>query len=154
MKGISVQDAAVLGEKHNDTGGARLQGLLAWVLLVNAAVFILGAIQHVGIALGSFSEPRVIPAAIMETLCGVALVWGAAAAFRHTGDAWRTSLIANSVALSGVIIGMVMLAVGLVPRTATNDFYQRTILALIAVVLIVLLVDYRRVKSSVRLQGC
>ena len=107
-------------------------------MLANAGLFIFGAIQHVGIALGSFHEPVIIPAAIVEGLCAVSLVGGAAALSRRSKVGWRLALIANLVALSGVVLGIVALAVGAGPRTASNDLYHRIMLLLIAASLAVL----------------
>jgi hypothetical protein len=39
---------------------------------------------------------------------------------------WNIALIGNVVALGGVLLGMVALAAGRGPRTASNDFYHRT----------------------------
>jgi hypothetical protein len=105
--------------------------LLAWVSALNAAVFLFGAVQHAGIPFGPFREPRIIPAAFVETLCGLALTYAAAALFAHSLAARRLALISNVVALVGVVIGLVALAMGAGPRTASNDLYHRVMLALI-----------------------
>jgi hypothetical protein len=41
------------------------------------ALFFFGAVQHVGISLGRINEPKIIPAAIVETICGLFLLWAA-----------------------------------------------------------------------------
>jgi hypothetical protein len=43
------------------------------LMVANAGLFLFGAVQHAGVALGSFHEPVIIPAAIVETLCGLCL---------------------------------------------------------------------------------
>ncbi len=117
-------------------------------MIANAALFFFGAIQHTGLAVGSFREPRIIPAAIVETLCGLSLLWGSIALFRDTRTQRRTALIANFVALGGVLLGIVALAVGAGPRTASNDFYHRVMLLLIAASLLILFVGRPRLKQE------
>jgi hypothetical protein len=46
-----------------------MRTLLGILMVANAALFIFGAVQHVGVAIGPFQEPRIIPAAIVETIC-------------------------------------------------------------------------------------
>jgi hypothetical protein len=99
--------------------------LLAWVSALNAAIFLFGTVQHAGLALGPFREPRILPAALVETIYGLALAYAAVALFGRSVAARRLALISNLVALAGVIIGLVALAVGAGPRTASNDLYHR-----------------------------
>lgn len=105
-------------------------------MIANAALFFFGAVQHTGVVIGPFHEPLIIPAAIVETLCGICLLWGAISLFHKTR--WRTALVANFIALAGVVLGMVALAVAAGPRTASNDLYHRIMLSLIAAAVIVL----------------
>jgi len=106
-------------------------------MFANAALFFFGAVQHAGVAIGPFYEPRIIPAAIVETICGLSLLWGGAVVFSHSGSRWRMALITNLVALGGVLLGIAALAVGAGPRTASNDFYHRIMLVLIAASLVI-----------------
>jgi hypothetical protein len=108
------------------------------LMALNAAVFFFDAIQHVGISIGSLREPRIIPAAIVETLCGFALAWGVITLFGQRPTAWRAAVIANAFAAGGVVLGMVALAVGAGPRTPTNDLYHRIMLVLISASLLIL----------------
>jgi hypothetical protein len=119
-------------------GGGTMKILAGWLMIANAALFFFGAVQHAGVALGPFHEPRIIPAAIVETLCGLCLLWGASALLRDSAGRWRVALITNFVALGGVLLGMVSLAVGAGPRTASNDLYHRIMLLLIGASVIVL----------------
>jgi hypothetical protein len=111
---------------------------LGCVMISNAALFFFGALQHVGIAIGRFHEPRIVPAAIVESLCGLSLVWGVAAVFGHSHVEWRTTIIANLFPLGGVLLGMAALAAGRGPRTASNDLYHHIMLALIGTSLLIL----------------
>ncbi len=111
---------------------------LGLIMIANAALFLFGAVQHIGVAIGPFHEPRITPAAIVETICALALLLGAAAVLSQSMSPWRVALITNLVALAGVVMGMVALAVGAGPRTASNDLYHRIMLVLIGVSLIIL----------------
>ena len=113
---------------------------LAGVMIANAALFVFGAVQHAGLALGPFHEPTIIPAAVVETTCALALVWGAAAILRSSTKGWRTALLGNFIAFAGVLLGIAALAAGRGPRTASNDLYHRIMLVLIAVSVAILLV--------------
>lgn len=115
-----------------------MKTLLGLIMIANAGLFIFGAVQHVGIAIGPFHEPRIVPAAIVETICAIAVGWGGAAVLANSANFWRTALIANFVALAGVLLGVVALALGAGPRTASNDLYHRIMLVLIGVCLVIL----------------
>jgi hypothetical protein len=112
--------------------------LLGCVMISNAALFFFGALQHAGIAIGRFHEPRIVSATIVESLCGFSLLWGAGVVFGHSPVEWRTALIANIVPLGGVLLGMAALAAGRGPRTASNDLYHHIMLALIGASLLIL----------------
>jgi len=111
---------------------------LGCVMIANALLFFFGAVQHAGVSIGYFHEPRIIPAAIVESLCGLSLVWGVAVVFGHPPVEWRTAIIANLVPLGGVLLGMAALAVGRGPRTASNDLYHHIMLVLIGASLLIL----------------
>src|SRR6266550_1391698 len=100
-------------------------------MMANAALFIFGAVQHAGIRLGSFYEPRIIPATIVESVCAIALIGAAVAIFQRGTRAWRAGLIVNIVALCGVLLGIAALALGAGPWTRSNDLTHRFMLALI-----------------------
>lgn len=114
------------------------------LMITNAALFFFGAVQHVGFAIGPFHEPHILPAAIVESICGLFLLWGATAIFRQSASDWITALIANLVALAGVMLGMVALALGRGPRTASNDLYHHIMLVLIAGAVLILLFERKR----------
>jgi Na+-transporting NADH:ubiquinone oxidoreductase subunit NqrB len=112
----------------------------------NAALFVFGALQHAGVAIGSLHEPVIVPASVVEVLCAVALSWGAGAVLKQSLKAWRAAFIGNLVAIIGVAIGMVALAVGAGPRTTSNDLYHGIMLALATASLVILLVPAGRTE--------
>jgi len=125
-----------------------MRKLLGCVMTFNAALFFFGAIQHFGVAIGRFHEPRIIPAAVVETICGVALAWGAIRLFGYSARPWRAALIGNLVAIAGVLLGMAALAAGRGPRTASNDMYHHIMLTLAGVALLILFLARRRSNSE------
>ena len=64
----------------------------------------------------------IVPASIVEIICALALVWGAVAVLRQSPKAWRAALLGNLVAILGVAIGMVSLAVGAVREPQVMTF--------------------------------
>ena len=124
-----------------------MKTVAGWLMVANAAFFFFGAVQHAGIAVGSFHEPLITPAAIVETLCGLCLLWGAATVFRNSKTPWRTAVIMNFVALAGVLLGIAALAAGAGPRTASNDLYHRIMLLLIGTSLLILFLGRSRFKQ-------
>jgi len=122
-----------------------MRRMLIILMLGNAALFVFGAVQHAGLALGPLHEPVIIPATIVELLCALALIWGGVAVWARSGPAWTAALIGNLVAIAGVAIGMVALAVGAGPRTASNDLYHGIMLALAGASMVCLFVPAGRV---------
>ena len=102
-----------------------------------AATFFFGALLHLGarVSLGFavLDEPRILPATIVESLCGLALAACAFAVLTRRRGAWTTAVAAHAFALGGVLLGMAALAVGAGPSTELNTVYHWVILvALVA----------------------
>jgi len=112
--------------------------LLEFVMSVNAALFFFGALQHAGLAIGRFHEPRIVPAVIVEALCGLALAWGVIALASGTRFARQKAVISNLIALFGVLLGIASLALGAGPRTASNDLYHKVMLVMIGAALLLI----------------
>jgi hypothetical protein len=120
------------------------------VLMVGEAVtFLLAALLHLGIPLG-FSEPRIIPAAIVEGLCGLLLAVSAYAVVARMTWAWGAALAANLFAVAGVLLGITALALGAGPSTEANTIYHRVILGVLVVVLVLLVTPGARVALGHR----
>ncbi|HYL37700.1 MAG TPA: hypothetical protein VEV17_17425 [Bryobacteraceae bacterium] len=117
-----------------------MRTLLGSMMISNAALFLFGAVQHAGVPMGRFHEPRIIPAAMVETLCGIALACGAAWMLADSKMGWRLALITNIVALAGVLLGIAALAAGAGPRTASNDLDHRVMLGLIGASILILFI--------------
>ena len=108
------------------------------VLMVGETItFLLAALSHMGVQLPpGFSEPRIIPAAIVEGLCGVFLAVATYGVFVRKTWAWGVALAAHIFAVAGVLLGITALALGLGPSTETNTIYHRVILAVLLIVLV------------------
>lgn len=116
--------------------------LLRAIMVLLAGSFFVGAYLHTGhdLPLGftTLDEPRIGPAAAVETICGIALLAGAILAGRSRSP-HRDVTIAHAIAIAGVILGMVALAAGRGPRTESNDMYHAAVLAVMVFDLLVLL---------------
>ena len=104
--------------------------LVKILMISNSLIFFFGAVQHAGVAIGRWHEPHIVPAAIVESICGLFLLWGSVALAGPSGKGWGTELVGNLVAIGGVLLGMAALAAGRGPRTASNDLYHHIMLAL------------------------
>src|SRR5437868_5718538 len=97
--------------------GSSFDRLFAAVIrleLVAAAVtFLLAAPLHLGVRLAGLAEPRIVPAAIVESLCGVCLAVAAIGVFVRATWAWPAAITAHVVSIAGVVLGIIALAAGL-----------------------------------------
>lgn len=115
---------------------SRLRVAVATVVRVlvvfDTVTFLAASLLHLGarIPLGFtvLEEPRIVPAAIVEGLAGLALAVSAYAIFTSMTWARPVALVAQAFALSGVLLGIWALAMGGGPRTELNDLYHRLIL--------------------------
>lgn len=125
-----------------------MRTIVGLLMISNAALFVFGAVQHAGCHLGRFHEPTIIPAAIVETTCGLFLACGGVAILGDFSSGWIIALIGNLVALGGVLLGVVALAAGWGPRTASNDVYHRIMLVLIGASLLILFIAKSALQRS------
>lgn len=111
--------------------------------VIYAVTFFSGALLHLGwrIPLGFtvLAEPRIIPATVVEGLCGLALAAAAFAVFTRMRWAWTAALAAHAFALGGVLLGVTALALGAGPSTELNTIYHRVMLVALVAVLALLL---------------
>ena len=110
------------------------------LMALNMALFVFGAIQHVGVEIGHFSEPVIVPAAIVESICALSLLWSLWAVYRESPAFWRIAFTGNLIAFAGVLLGIVALAAGRGPRTVSNDNLHRAMLTLIGLSFVALFV--------------
>jgi hypothetical protein len=127
------------------TTAARFAAVLLRVELVAvAATFFVFALLHLGIQLGGIDEPFILPATIVETVCGLCMALAAVAAFAATTRAWQTAVTAHGIAIAGVLLGIFAQARGN-GGTELNTVYHRTVLAVMVVGLALLLARTGRI---------
>jgi hypothetical protein len=110
---------------------------------VYAATFFFGALLHLGVRVplgfAVVEEPVILPATIVEGLCGVALAVAAFAVLTRRELAWPIALAAHAFALGGVLLGITALALGAGPSTELNSVYHRVMVVALVAVLALLL---------------
>lgn len=113
-------------------------------MILEAVSFFAGALLHAGVTIPlgftTLDEPRIIPAAIVETICGLALLIGGITLARDQTASWDLVIGAHFVAIAGVILGIVTLAIGAGPRTRFNDVYHLIVLTTMAISLVAILI--------------
>ena len=120
---------------HRRNGIATAIGILCAVC---AATFFFGALLHLGVRVplgfAVVEEPVILPATIVEGLCGTALAIAAITVLARRNGAWTVATAAHAFALGGVLLGITALAVGAGPSTDLNTVYHRVmVVALVAV---------------------
>ena len=112
------------------------------LVVLYAITFLLGAVLHLGFAIPLgvtvLTEPIIIPAAIVESLCGLGLAISGYALFARRPWAGLATVVAHGFALAGVLLGMAALAAGRGPSTELNYAYHLTMLVLLAGGLVIL----------------
>jgi hypothetical protein len=133
---------ATMIESTGDPGSA-MKIAVGILSAVYAVTFFCGALLHLGvrIPLGTavLAEPTILPAAIVESLCGLALSFGAFAVFARWNRAWTAVFAAHAFALGGVLLGVTALALGAGPGTDLNTMYHRVMLVGLVAVQVLLL---------------
>jgi hypothetical protein len=124
---------------------ATATGILA---VLYAVTFLLGALLHLGVRIplgfAVLAEPRIVPATIVEGLCGLGLAVGAYATLSRKTWAWPAITAAHAFAVGGVLLGMAALAVGAGPSTELNTVYHRVVLVALVAGLVLLLTPVGR----------
>ncbi|MFI7615274.1 hypothetical protein ACIBP6_28995 [Nonomuraea terrae] len=109
-----------------------LRRALGAIALICALSFVAFALLHSGVALGPVREPVIVPAVVVETVCAVAGLTGAYGALAHRRWAWDGLLYGYAVALGGVTLGILAVALGPGEPRALLLWYHGTTAALLA----------------------
>jgi hypothetical protein len=139
----------VVTDSMHGPGGDSLTTRLAGVILraelvVVACTFFVFAFLHLGTCPAGIAEPRILPATIVEGLCGLCLALAAVATFAGTARAWQAAVTAHIISIGGVLLGLLAQASGN-GGTELNAVYHRTVLAVLIVSLVLLLTRSGRV---------
>lgn len=102
------------------------------LIAFDAASLLLGSAAHLGmeIPLGfvTIDEPRIIPAVIVEAICGLALAFAGWSILTRQRRAWTAGIGAHTIALGGVTLGIVAIALGGGPRSQLNDISHQVMI--------------------------
>lgn len=115
-----------------------MRQLLCILTFLEALTFFLAASLHSGTEILSLHEPRIVPAIIVECLCGLFLLIGALLIMSQSASAWGITLAAHIFSISGVLLGIWALAMGRGPTTELNYYYHRSILLLLIITVAIL----------------
>ena len=114
-----------------------------------AGTFLLFALLHAGVHVAGVAEPRIVPAVIVETTCGLCLALAAVVGLARPAWTWGTAVTANAVSAAGVLLGIVAQSRGVGP--APLDFvYHRTVLAVLLASLALLVAVRATLSRSAR----
>ncbi|MGW0805055.1 hypothetical protein [Nonomuraea sp. NPDC002799] len=106
-----------------------LRRTLGALSLLYALIFVVFALAHAGVVAGPLREPVIVSAAIVETLCGAALLTGAYGALAGRGWAWDGLLYTHAAALAGVLMGILAVALGAADTTTTLLSWYHSVMA-------------------------
>src|SRR5215204_4976794 len=123
--GVMIEHTTI----HRRDGIAKAIGILS---AVYATTFFFGALLHLGVKIplgfAVVEEPVILPATIVEGLCGTALAVAAFAVLARRELAWPIALAAHAFALGGVLLGITALALGAGPSTALRRATSPTVI--------------------------
>lgn len=105
--------------------------LLKILLGVEAVIFILASASHMGLPVPWLMGPRILPAAVVEGVCGLVLLY----ASLHGGA--RTALVCQAVAFAGVLLGLAVLTLTGAPRYIVTDLAEVVVIACLGIGLVI-----------------
>lgn len=100
--------------------------LLKILLGVEAVIFILASASHMGLPVPWLVGPRILPAAVIEGVCGLIILY----ASLHGGA--RTALLCQAIGLCGVLLGLAALTLAGAPRYLVTDLGELALIACLA----------------------
>ena len=127
-------------------GREAMATILRVLVVFDAVALLFAGIEHffgasIALGIGTFVEPPILPAGIVETLAGVLFVIAAYAIFTRQAWAWGMTLAAHLFAIAGFIVGILSTLRGTTPF---NAGYHRMMLAVFVVGLILVLIPAGR----------
>jgi hypothetical protein len=129
-----------------------LHPIFRYLTLFNAAAFAFGAVAHRGrpirLGLATVQEPLVIPAMIVEAVSAVSFAIAAYGIFSGKQAARGATVTAHVMSMAGLLMAMVGVGLGILPRTLFNDVYHLIMLGVLTLG-IVLLIRSRVRRSKV-----
>ncbi len=134
-------------------GRAALAIAIRLLIVFGAISFLLGSLLHLGVRIplgfAVLDEPWIVPAGVVEGLCGLAFAVATYAVFARRPWAWSATVGAIVVGLAGVVLGTWAIAAGRGPESVLNDTYHRVMLLLLPAGLVLLLTSAARAALDV-----
>jgi peptidoglycan/LPS O-acetylase OafA/YrhL len=131
--------------------GDRISRPVGLLLIGEAIACVFFAIAHLSLRIplgfATLHEPRVIPATIVEMLCGIILLIGGVALLTHHPRAWRTAIAAQTFTLCGFLLGIAANAGG-GNDDPVNDVFHGVMLVLLILGLLGSIVMHRRGQAD------
>jgi hypothetical protein len=107
---------------------------------------------HIGLqvqlASVAVSDVRIVPATIVEGLCGLALLVAGIALLSRQPWGWAAALWSQAISLAGVLLGLASIAAGAGPHTVINDTYHQVMVVLLVAGIAALLTPQGRHASG------
>src|SRR5438876_12372425 len=115
---------ASAASRHSADQSLMLRQLFGVLALVEGVSFLFMSTLHTGVfsPLG-FSEPVIVPATIVEGLCGTVLVIASLGLLAGRSWGWSGAVGAQAFSLAGVLLGMLAINAGRGPHSELNDTY-------------------------------
>lgn len=126
----------------NSSTRAAAATILRVLVVFDAVALLFAGIVHlfgasIALGVGTFDEPPILPAGIVESLAGVLFVLATYAIFRRQAWAWGMTIAAHLFAIAGFIVGILATLNGTTPF---NAVYHRVMLVIFVIGLILLLI--------------
>lgn len=100
-----------------------------YLLAIEGAVFLVAALVHFEVLFGGYGHRR---AGIAESVLALVLLVALAATWLRPRWTRALGLAAQAFALLGTLVGIVMIAIGVGPRTVPDVVYHLGVVALLA----------------------
>jgi hypothetical protein len=104
------------------------------LLIVQAAVFVIAALTHAGVLAAGYEHRQ---AATAESVIAAVLLLGLVVSWFRPATTRAAGLVAQGFALLGTIVGVIMVAIGVGPRTPLDVVYHLGMIVLLVVGLFV-----------------
>jgi len=123
--------------------------VISVLIVVETVTFLLAALLHTGVQFPlGISQPRIIPATIVEGLCGLFLAVSAYAVFARKTWAWRVAIGAHAFAVVGVLLGIFVTTRNPGSDEANTIYHWVILVVLVAVLALLATKSARAVLGS------
>ena len=101
--------------------------------LVEGLSFLFMSALHAGVFGPLFGEPVIVPAMIVEGLCGTVLMVASFGLLASLSWGWSGAVVAQAFSLAGVLLGIVAINAARGPHLELNDAYHRIMVVALSV---------------------